>query len=84
MYCLISLNGTPNAFLFTMQDYPSISQIANKVLENNINVIFAVTHERIGTYEKLKPFIEGSVVGELADDSANVVDLVKENYEVRT
>ena len=43
-----------------------------------------MTHERIGTYEKLKPFIEGSVVGELADDSANVVDLVKENYEVRT
>ena len=66
-----------------MQDYPSISQIANKVSENNVNVIFAVKRDQVALYEKLSAFIAGSVVGELANDSSNIVDLVKLNYEVR-
>ncbi len=48
-----------------------------------VNVIFAVTHNQIPVYTKLSQFIDGSEVGELADDSANIVELVKENYRVR-
>ena len=68
---------------YCVQDYPSISQIANKVSENNVNVIFAVKRDQVALYEKLSAFIAGSVVGELANDSSNIVDLVKLNYEVR-
>ena len=46
-------------------------------------MIFAVTGNQVDTYKKLATFIEASVVGELANDSSNVVTLVRENYDVR-
>ena len=49
-----------------------------------MNVIFAVTKEKLDVYRKLSKHIEGSAVGELADDSSNIVELVRENYNVRT
>lgn len=65
-----------------IQDYPSISQINLKVKQNAINVIFAVTEEQIEVYKQLKEHIEGATSGQLSSDSANVVDLVKEQYQV--
>ncbi|KAL0268505.1 UNVERIFIED_CONTAM: hypothetical protein PYX00_010424 [Menopon gallinae] len=64
-----------------LQDYPSISQINFKVKENSINVIFAVTAEQFGIYEQLGQNIEGASSGTLSNDSSNVVDLVKEQYD---
>lgn len=64
----------------TIQDYPSISQINLKVKEHAINIIFAVTNEQYGVYEQLSKHIEGSSSGVLSDDSSNVVDLVKDQY----
>lgn len=64
----------------TLQDYPSISQINLKVKKNAINVIFAVTAEQISVYEELSKHIEGSSSGILSEDSDNVVDLVREQY----
>lgn len=49
--------------------------------ENTINIIFAVTEEQISIYEKLKTHIEGASVGKLSNDSSNIVELVKEQYE---
>lgn len=66
----------------SLQDYPSISQINLKVKENAINVIFAVTEEQIEVYRQLQAHIEGSSSGKLSADSSNVVDLVKEQYQV--
>lgn len=63
-------------------DYPSISQINLKVKENAINVIFAVTAQQNGVYEKLSKHIEGSTSATLSEDSSNVVELVKEQYSV--
>ena len=37
----------------TTQDYPSVSQINQKVKENAVNLIFAVTKEQIHIYEQL-------------------------------
>lgn len=65
----------------TIQDYPSISQINQKVKENAINIIFAVTQSQKGVYDKLSRHIEGSSSATLSDDSSNVVDLVREEYE---
>lgn len=66
----------------TKQDYPSISQIASKVADYRVNVIFAVTKDQTGRYENLRELIPGSVTGTLANDSSNIVGLVRENYEV--
>lgn len=66
----------------TVLDYPSISQINWKVKQNSINVIFAVTAQQIGVYEKLAKHVEGSYSAVLSEDSSNVVELVKEQYSV--
>jgi len=41
-----------------------------------------VTRDQIRIYRELSKLIEGSTVGELANDSSNIVELVKENYDV--
>lgn len=66
----------------SLQDYPSISQINLKVKEKGINIIFAVTEEQVSVYEKLKTHIEGASSGKLSNDSSNIVELVKQQYEV--
>jgi integrin beta 1 len=63
------------------QDYPSISQINTYVKKNAINVIFAVTADKISIYEQLSKHIEGSSCGKLSSDSSNVVDLITEQYQ---
>ncbi|XP_078322217.1 integrin beta-1-A-like isoform X1 [Crassostrea virginica] len=62
------------------QDYPSISQVAVKAKEKNVNIIFAVTSDQKPIYDQLKPIIAGSETGVLASDSQNVVKLVRDNY----
>jgi len=64
----------------TTQDYPSISQINQKVQEHHVNVIFAVTANQFDTYKRLNPLIEGSSTGMLMNDSSNVVELIKAEY----
>ncbi|XP_075399450.1 integrin beta-2 [Tenrec ecaudatus] len=61
-------------------DYPSVGQLAHKLAENNIQPIFAVTKNMVPTYEKLTEIIPKSAVGELSDDSSNVVQLIKNAY----
>lgn len=76
--CHLDLTG--NYTHSEIQDYPSISQVNLKVKENFINVIFAVTSEQINVYEQLKDHVEGSSSGQLSNDSSNVVDLVRDQY----
>jgi len=57
-------------------------QINTKVRQNSINMIFAVTAEQISMYERLRQHIEGSTAGTLSENSENVVDLVKDQYNV--
>lgn len=59
-------------------------QINLKVKENAINLIFAVTEEQIHLYNRLVNHIEGSFAGVLSNDSSNVVELVKDQYDVST
>jgi protocadherin alpha len=65
----------------TTQDYPSISQVNQKVQENHVNVIFAVTANQFDIYKHLTPLVEGSSAGMLMNDSSNIVELVKAEYE---
>lgn len=62
------------------QDYPSLSQLRQKVTEKKVNIIFAVTSSQVGVYKELSSKLEGSYTGQLANDSSNVVDLVRDQY----
>ena len=58
--------------------------MAQKISEKKVNVIFIVPAKQVDLYKRLSDHILGSNVGQLARDASNVIDLVKENYEVRT
>ncbi|XP_061082478.1 integrin beta-2 [Conger conger] len=62
-------------------DYPSVSQVAKKLTENNIQPIFAVTRNVENVYTKLKEIIPKSEVGVLSTDSGNVVTLIENAYK---
>lgn len=49
-----------------------------------MNIIFAVPDHKNATYQRLSRSISGSSTGTLENDSQNVVDLVKSEYEVIT
>ena len=66
----------------TTQDYPSVSQINQKVKESSVNLIFAVTKEQFHIYDQLMVHVEGASCGVLSHDSSNVVELVQEQYNV--
>lgn len=63
------------------QDYPSVEQLNIALKRNGINVIFAVTQNQMDLYEELAKHIEGASVAQLAKDSSNIVDLIKNQYE---
>jgi integrin beta 1 len=65
------------------QDYPSIGEINYKITQNNVNLIFAVVRDQAALYKNLSELIEGSFVGELDDDSSNIVKLVVDIYKVK-
>lgn len=62
-------------------DYPSISQINQVAKQHNINLIFAITASASKIYKNLVGNIEGSSYGILSGNSANVVKLVREEYQ---
>ena len=76
------LNSTGMYVEATNQDYPSVGQISRLAKDNAINLIFAVTKEVVPAYQQFTEFISGSSVGVLDQDSANIVDLIRETYEV--
>ncbi|CAM4588860.1 unnamed protein product [Leuciscus chuanchicus] len=61
-------------------DYPSIAHLVQKLSENNIQTIFAVTEEFQPVYQELKNLIPKSAVGTLTSDSNNVIDLIIDAY----
>uniref|UniRef100_A0A670J1L7 Integrin beta n=1 Tax=Podarcis muralis TaxID=64176 RepID=A0A670J1L7_PODMU len=68
--------------MYTMShyyDYPSIAHLVQKLNDNNIQIIFAVTQEFQPVY-KLKNLIPKSAVGTLSSNSSNVIQLIIDAY----
>uniref|UniRef100_A0A8C8SBQ6 Integrin beta n=1 Tax=Pelusios castaneus TaxID=367368 RepID=A0A8C8SBQ6_9SAUR len=61
-------------------DYPSVGHLAQVLSAANIQPIFAVTGTTLPVYEELSRLIPKSVVGELKEDSSNVVQLISDAY----
>ncbi|XP_053299343.1 integrin beta-3 [Pleuronectes platessa] len=64
----------------TVLDYPSLALMHEKMAENNINLIFAVTNLVQPLYQEFSKLIPGTTVGILSADSGNVIDLIREAY----
>ncbi|XP_069004707.1 integrin beta-3a [Embiotoca jacksoni] len=64
----------------TVLDYPSLGLMTQKMSENNINLIFAVTHVVVELYKNYSQLIPGTTVGMLSDDSGNVIQLIEDAY----
>ncbi|XP_060683576.1 integrin beta-2 [Hemiscyllium ocellatum] len=64
----------------TKYDYPSVAELSLKLAENNIQPIFAVTRKIMPVYQELSKMIPKSAVGELREDSSNVVQLITAAY----
>ncbi|KAM6465374.1 integrin beta-2 isoform 2-T2 [Liasis olivaceus] len=62
-------------------DYPSVGQLIQKLKENNIQPIFAVTSKVYDTYEKLSKMIPKSAVGKLQENSNNIIQLIQDAYD---
>nr|XP_008254727.1 integrin beta-7 isoform X2 [Oryctolagus cuniculus] len=63
-------------------DYPSVGQVAQALSAANIQPIFAVTSATLPVYKELSKLIPKSAVGELSEDSSNVVQLIMNAYNV--
>uniref|UniRef100_A0A3P8ZFA9 Integrin beta n=1 Tax=Esox lucius TaxID=8010 RepID=A0A3P8ZFA9_ESOLU len=69
--------------MYTMShyyDYPSIAHLVQKLSDNNIQTIFAVTEEFQPVYKELKNLIPKSAVGTLSANSSNVINLIIDAY----
>ncbi|KAI5610197.1 integrin, beta 1b precursor, partial [Silurus asotus] len=72
-----------NDNIYTMShyyDYPSIAHLVQKLSDNNIQTIFAVTEEFQPVYKELKNLIPKSAVGTLSANSSNVIKLIIDAY----
>ncbi|MGH0126240.1 UNVERIFIED_CONTAM: hypothetical protein FKN15_000494 [Acipenser sinensis] len=64
----------------TTLDYPSLALLTEKMSENNINLIFAVTNPVEELYRNYSELIPGTTVGILSHDSGNVIQLIVDAY----
>ncbi|MBN3307222.1 ITB7 protein, partial [Amia calva] len=65
----------------TDYDYPSVGHLSQILSSHNIQLIFAVTDKSVPSYRALSQLIPQSVVGELKEDSSNVVQLISDAYK---
>uniref|UniRef100_A0A8C5QYT6 Integrin beta n=1 Tax=Leptobrachium leishanense TaxID=445787 RepID=A0A8C5QYT6_9ANUR len=65
----------------TVMEYPSIGQLIDKLVENNILLVFAVTESHVPLYEKYAQLIPGATVGHLHGDSGNILQLIMTAYK---
>ncbi|KAB0373756.1 hypothetical protein FD755_014012, partial [Muntiacus reevesi] len=62
------------------KDYPSLALLGEKLAENNINLIFAVTKNHYMLYKNFTALIPGTTVEILHGDSKNILQLIINAY----
>uniref|UniRef100_A0A7M4E3F9 Integrin beta n=1 Tax=Crocodylus porosus TaxID=8502 RepID=A0A7M4E3F9_CROPO len=61
-------------------DYPSLALLGEKLAENNIHLIFAVTKNHYVLYKNFTALIPGTTVEILRQDSKNIIQLIVKAY----
>ncbi|XP_033900938.3 integrin beta-5-like isoform X1 [Acipenser ruthenus] len=64
----------------TKMDYPSLALLGEKLAENNIHLIFAVTKRLYVIYKNFTALIPGTTVEILDQDSKNIIQLIINAY----
>ncbi|XP_068101752.1 integrin beta-6 isoform X2 [Hyperolius riggenbachi] len=77
---LCHLDSNNEYYMSTVQEYPTLGQLIEKLVENNILLIFAVTKLQVPLYQDYTKLIPGATVGLLHDDSRNVLQLILTAY----
>nr|XP_015212021.1 PREDICTED: integrin beta-4 isoform X3 [Lepisosteus oculatus] len=65
----------------TLQDYPSVPTLVRLLGKHNIIPIFAVTNYSYSYYDKLHRYFPVSEIGELKEDSSNILDLLRNAFQ---
>ncbi|XP_053116867.1 integrin beta-6 isoform X2 [Hemicordylus capensis] len=65
----------------TILEYPTLGQLIDKIVQNNVLLIFAVTKEQVHLYKNYADLIPGATVGQLQVDSGNVLQLITDAYK---
>ncbi|XP_062055910.1 integrin beta-6 isoform X2 [Lepus europaeus] len=78
---LCHLDSKNEYSMSTVLEYPTIGQLIDKLVQNNVLLIFAVTQEQVHLYENYAKLIPGATVGLLQQDSGNVLQLIISAYE---
>ncbi|XP_076046740.1 integrin beta-PS-like [Oratosquilla oratoria] len=79
MKCHLDKNGLYTSG--TLLDYPSVAQINEMAKKYQVNIIFAVKNEVEDLYKETSEMIDYSLCVVMDEDSSNVVEMVKEQYE---
>ncbi|KAI4575012.1 hypothetical protein MJG53_002943 [Ovis ammon polii x Ovis aries] len=78
---LCHLDSKNEYSMSTILEYPTIGQLIDKLVQNNVLLIFAVTQEQVHLYENYAKLIPGATVGVLQKDSGNILQLIISAYE---
>ncbi|XP_069472449.1 integrin beta-6 [Ambystoma mexicanum] len=78
---LCHLDSNNEYSMSTVLEYPTIGQLIDKLVENNILLIFAVTKPQVPIYQNYAKFIPGATVGVLEENSGNVLQLIIDAYK---
>ncbi|XP_069080308.1 integrin beta-6 isoform X1 [Pleurodeles waltl] len=78
---LCHLDSNNEYYMSTVLEYPTIGQLIDKLVENNILLIFAVTKPQVPIYQNYAKFIPGATVGVLESDSGNILQLIITAYK---
>ncbi|XP_077158658.1 integrin beta-8 isoform X2 [Paroedura picta] len=65
----------------TSMEHPSLGQLSEKLIDNNINVIFAVQGSQFHWYKDLLPLLPGTIARQIESQAANLSDLVVDAFE---
>ncbi|XP_060638096.2 integrin beta-8 [Anolis sagrei] len=65
----------------TSMEHPSLGQLAEKLIDNNISVIFAVQGSQYHWYKDLLSLLPGTVARQIESQAANLGDLVVDAYK---
>ncbi|XP_040213823.1 integrin beta-6 [Rana temporaria] len=79
--CQCHLDSNNEYYMSTVQEYPSLGQLIEKLVENNILLIFAVTEKQVPLYQNYTKLIPGATVGLLQEDSRNILQLILTAYK---
>ncbi|XP_036383011.1 integrin beta-4 isoform X1 [Megalops cyprinoides] len=65
----------------TLQDYPSVPTLVRLLGKHNIIPIFAITNHSYTYYEKLHHYFPIADVGQLQEDSSNILTILEKAFE---